>query len=49
MVYMHNLVAVPENDTHKLLFDFDIHTDHLIPAQNTRLNNNQRKKRELAK
>ena len=27
--YMHN----PENNTHKLLWDFDIHTDHLISAR----------------
>ena len=27
---MHNPVSVQENDTHKLLWDFDIHTDHLI-------------------
>ena len=30
---MHNRVAVLENDTHKLLWDFDIHTDHLISAR----------------
>ena len=30
--YMHN-PAVLENDTHKLLWDFDIHTDHLISAR----------------
>ena len=28
--YMHNPAAVVENDTHKLLYDFDIDTDHLI-------------------
>ena len=27
---MHNPAPVLENDTHKLLWDFDIHTDHLI-------------------
>ena len=31
--YMHNPVPVLENDTHKLLWDFDIHTDHLISAR----------------
>ena len=36
---MHNPAPVLENDTHKLLWDFDIHTDHLI------IN----KKREFAK
>ena len=30
--YMHNLEPVLENDTHKLLWDFDIQTDHLISA-----------------
>ena len=28
--YMHNPAHVPENNTHKLLWDYDIHTDHLI-------------------
>ena len=28
-----NLASVLENDTHKLLWDFDIQTDHLIPAR----------------
>ena len=31
--YMHNPAPVLENDTHKLLRDFDIHTDHLISAR----------------
>ena len=31
--YMYNPAAVLENDTHKLLWDFDIHTDHLISAK----------------
>ena len=30
---MHNLAAVQENDTHKLLWDFDVPTDHLISAR----------------
>ena len=30
---MHNPALVLENDTHKLLWDFDIHTDHLISAR----------------
>ena len=30
---MHNPAPVPENDTHKLLWDFDIQTDHLIPVR----------------
>ena len=32
-LYMHNLKPVLENDTHKLLWDFDIQTDHLISAR----------------
>ena len=37
-----------ENDTHKLLWDFDIITDHLIPARRPDLiiiNNNKKKKK----
>ena len=51
--YMHNPAAVLENDTHKLLWDFDIQTDHLISARRSDLiiinNNNNNKKREFAK
>ena len=28
--YMHNPESVPKNDTHNILWDFDIQTDHLI-------------------
>ena len=31
--YMHKPASVFENDTHTLLWDFDIQTDHLIPAK----------------
>ena len=31
--YMHNPAPVLENDTHKLLWDFNVQTDHLIPAR----------------
>ena len=31
--YMHNPASVLESDTHKLLWDFDIQTDHLISAR----------------
>ena len=34
---MHNPAPVLENDTHKLLCDFDIHTDHLISARRSDL------------
>ena len=30
---MHNPAPVPENNAHKLLWDFDIQTDHLISAR----------------
>ena len=30
---MHNPAHVLENDSHKLLWDFSILTDHLIPAR----------------
>ena len=30
---MHNPAPIRENDTHKLLWDFDIQTDHLISAR----------------
>ena len=31
--YMQNQAPVLENNTHKLLWDFDVHTDHLISAR----------------
>ena len=31
---MHNPAPVQENNTYKLLWDFDIHTDDLISARN---------------
>ena len=30
---MHDPASVLENDSHKLLWDFDIQTDHLISAR----------------
>ena len=44
--YMHNPAPVLENDTHKLLWDFDIQTDHLISARRPDLIiiNNKKKK-----
>ena len=46
--YMHNPAPVLENNTHKLLWDFDIHTDHLISTRWPGLIIIN-KKRELAK
>ena len=50
--YMHNPAPVLENDTHKLQWDFNIQTDHLIPARRPDLiiiNKKKKKRRELAK
>ena len=47
---MHNPAPVLENGTHKLLWDFHIHTDHLILARRQDLivtNNNNNKKENL--
>ena len=46
--YMHNPAAFLENDTHKLLWDFDIQTDHLISARrpDLRVINNKKKKKK---
>ena len=47
--YMHNPAPVLENDTHKLLWDFNIQTDHLIQARRPDLiiiNNNKKKKKK---
>ena len=46
---MHNPTSVLENNTHKLLWDFDILTDHLISARRQDLiiiNNKKKKKKE---
>ena len=45
-LYLHNPASVLENDTHKLLWNFDIQTDHQISARRSNLIIN--KKRELA-
>ena len=45
---MLNPAPVLENDTHKLQWDFNIQTDHLIPARKPNLiiiNNKKKKKR----
>ena len=46
---MHNPAPVLENDTHKLLSDFDIHTDPLILARRPDLIIINKIKREFAK
>ena len=45
--YMHNPAPVLENDTHKLLWDFDIQTDHLIPTRRPDLIIINKKKKNL--
>ena len=47
--YMSNQPPVLENDTHKLLWDFNIQTDHLIPARRPDLIIINNKKRAFAK
>ena len=44
--YMHNPPPVLENDTHKLPWDFDIQTDHLISARRPDLIIINKKKKE---
>ena len=46
---MHNPAAVLENNIHKLPWDFDIHSDHLITDRRPDLIIINKKKRELAK
>ena len=36
-LYMHNPASVPENEKHKLLWDFDVQTDHLMSPRNQTL------------
>ena len=47
--YISNPAFVQENDTHKLLWDFDIHTDHLISARRPDLIIINKKKRTKKK
>ena len=50
--YMHNPAPFLENATHKLLWDFNIQTDHLIPARRPDLiiiKKNQKKKKRKKK
>ena len=44
--YMYNPAPVLENDTHKLLWDFDIKTDHLISARRPDLIKIKQKKKK---
>ena len=46
---MHKPAPVLENDTHKLLWDFDIHIDHLISSRIPDLIIINKKKKEKEK
>ena len=46
---MHNPASVLENHTHKLLWDFDIQTDHLISVRSTNLIIINTKKKRICK
>ena len=46
---MHNPSPVQENNTHKFLWDFDIHTDHLISARRSDLIIINKKKKKKKK
>ena len=46
---MHNPAFFLENDTHKLLWEFDIQTDHLISARTSHLIIINKKRRKSAK
>ena len=50
--YIHKPAPVLENDLHKLLWDFNIQTDHLIPARRPDLiiiNKKKKKKKRISK
>ena len=47
--YMHNTAPVLENDTNKFLWDFNIQTDHLIPARRPDLIILNKKKKRICK
>ena len=46
---MHDPAPVLENDTHKLLWDFDVQTDHLISARRPDLIIINKKKKSIWK
>ena len=46
--YTHKPESILENETHKLLWDFEIQTDHLILARRLDLVIINKKKREFA-
>ena len=47
---MHNPAPDQENNTHKLLWDFDIQTDHIISARRPDLITiNEKKKKKISK
>ena len=50
--YLLNTESAQENETHKLLWDFELQTDHLIPTRRLNLeivNKKKKKKKEKKK
>ena len=43
---MHKPESVLENETHEILWDFEIQTDHLISARRTDLRKRKRKRKK---
>ena len=46
---MHNPESVPENETHMILWDFEIYTHHLISARPSDSQKKKKKKRKRKK
>ena len=46
---MQNPESVLENETHKILWDFEIHADHLISARQPDLEKKKRKKKRTCR
>ncbi len=46
---MHNPAPVQENDTHKFLWDLDVHTAHLIAARRPGLFTTNKKRKKICK
>ena len=44
--YLHNRTYILEDETHKLLWDFDIQTDHLISSRRLDLKKKKKKKKK---
>ena len=52
IIIMHKPESVLENETHKILWDFEIQTDHLIPTRKpdlVQINKKKKKEKERKK